>query len=67
MVNVFYPEERIEHRFDLKGCEVGRFTEIKNDKSICEQNLVLKEKNLAKKISFGLLNLFSSYLKKKNI
>ena len=52
MVNVFYPEERIEHRFDLKGCEVGRFTEINNE-SVCEQHLVLKEKNLAKKINFG--------------
>ncbi len=26
MVNVFYPDERIERRYDIKGCLVGRFT-----------------------------------------
>nr|XP_006813045.1 PREDICTED: phosphatidylinositol 4-phosphate 5-kinase-like protein 1-like [Saccoglossus kowalevskii] len=44
MQSVFYPDERILERYDLKGCEASRYTEPEPENS--EIITVLKDKNL---------------------
>ena len=44
MINIFYPGERIQQRYDIKGCQIGRFTKPEeNDSNVV---VILKEKNL---------------------
>ncbi|KAJ7994056.1 hypothetical protein DPEC_G00261980 [Dallia pectoralis] len=38
MQNVFYPDERINTRYDIKGCEVGRWTDPASKVTILKDN-----------------------------
>jgi len=54
MFNVFYPDDRILERYDIKGCFVGRYTKPSPQGS--QAVLILKEKNLSeKKLKLGAL------------
>ena len=61
MFNVFYPDDRILERYDIKGCFVGRYTKPgpQGSKAV----LILKEKNLSeRKLRLGKFLFLSFYL-----
>uniref|UniRef100_H2YAR3 PIPK domain-containing protein n=1 Tax=Ciona savignyi TaxID=51511 RepID=H2YAR3_CIOSA len=52
MLSIFYPGERITERYDIKGCQIGRYTEPPLEGS--NVVVILKEKNLeGKSINLG--------------
>nr|CAB3264892.1 phosphatidylinositol 4-phosphate 5-kinase-like protein 1 [Phallusia mammillata] len=44
MLSIYYPGERIQYRYDIKGCKIGRFTKPAEDGS--NVVVILKEQNL---------------------
>lgn len=49
MQSVLYPDERILERYDLKGCEAGRYTPL-SDTTAQTSIAVLKDLNLGEKL-----------------
>jgi len=74
MMNIFYPDERLERRYDIKGCRVGRFTKLPHQRSA---DVIRKEQNLenAEKLHFGnqrqwlltQVGLDSEFLRSKSV
>ena len=63
MMSIFYPDERIAQRFDIKACQIGRFTKPANDDN--DMFIVFKEKNWSdKKLQLGELKSWISYVGK---